>query len=220
MTASNTTRSLKKSIIILSAFPSTGGETQSFVHSACSNLPFPRTPKLWLKWKNADQHPEGDRLFSTCKYSSGKQEVGEVTLLSSPETLMWNFQLNELHLPFQVIGCVLIVDLHRAFQKRDQIHSQNETRLEQERLMGFKEKNNPWWRGGVGWIRKHKLPYVVATVEPQTPAITVGELKDLLALEPTVPIVRCDLNLRPESFDGFYYPFKQNDIEQVLLTLT
>jgi hypothetical protein len=80
----------------------------------------------------------------------------------------------------------------------------------------FKEQSRNitklWEVGGIGWIRKNQLPFVVVPVEPEgSPVLALEEVLDVLEIDPTVPIVRCSMQRG--------YTFAPEDIERVLEAL-
>ncbi len=85
----------------------------------------------------------------------------------------------------------------------------------------FKEKNRNqskiWQMGGIGWIRKNQLPFVVVAVEYQrSPNLALEEVLDVLEIDPTIPVVRCSID---EKISMGRDTFAPEDIERVLVAL-
>jgi len=61
--------------------------------------------------------------------------------------------------------------------------------------------------GGIAWVRRQGVPFVLAVTQPKSPSLSLAEMRRLLELEPRVPVISC-----PAEFD-------QEHIEQVLAAL-
>jgi hypothetical protein len=187
---------------------------------------------ICVKWHNPDQHPEGDMSFFSCEYTWLHPQKYKTTLLGIPHSLAQDFLLSDLQFPFGVAGCVLIVDLHQAFSTREDLstlkprdqYTPEQWNELQEKSPGaaewiaadFEERLNFWRMGGIAWIRKNELPFVVVFIEPEAPAIVEDEMRELLELEPHIPVISCSSELNE---DRVHISFDRKDIERVLLAL-
>lgn len=227
----------KIGILVLTQF--FGMEDESFVRTACSHDKLlPPLSDISVKWRNSDQHPEGDMSFFSCEYIWLHPKKYKLTLLGVPHSLQNDFLLSDLQFPFRVAGCVLIVDLHKAYSMKAHITHQGDSLPLEERIefqkiwereanrskelfaewviAEFRKRMNLWWMGGIAWIKMNRLPFVVVFIESKPPAMAPDEMLNLLELEPHIQVISCSFKMRDRAVAPAIAPDEElTDLDEI-----
>lgn len=229
-------------VFIHTEFP--GNEPADFIHAVYHQPPLIPRPNVNFAWKTPNVSQE--KLFYWCQYNL-HSKAENLTLFDAPRSSPWDFFLEDIEFPYKRVGCILIINLYQAFSLKVSILNQGhllplkkeiELRTEWEEkaarsmellskervVTEFKRVNqgknrNHWQRGGAGWIKKSKLPFVILAIEPDAPTVSLDEVLDALDLGREIPIVRCSLHRNLTDMKTPEYPFKSEDIERTLLAL-
>jgi hypothetical protein len=219
----------------------------NFIRTACFQPEALPLPNIQVKWRNPDQHPLEGITFFSGTYAWRQPQKYQVTLLGIPRALRSDFRPGDLQFPFPLVGCVLIVNLCRAFTIKAFIADQGEwpsveRQFELQKIWTgevtrpkdmpsdasitiiFKKIVKDMRYGAITWIKLHKLPFVVVPIELRTPAFPLpalpwGEVADLLELEPHIPVISCPLKYNYESIEQHHFSFSSEDVERVLVAL-
>jgi hypothetical protein len=184
----------KIGVLIMREFP--GGEDRAFV-TAASRQEFPAQVKV--AWRNTDP-PRKPLPFNTGKYTWLQPRRPRLQLFSIPQTAKRDFMLNELDFPVPISGCVLLVNLHTG-------HLMKAFGASWDASISFADIIKSPKSGGIAWLRRQGLPFVIATLQPKSPALSLAEMRRLFELEPEAPVIACPPEFNPEH------------IEQVLVAL-
>ena len=153
-------------------------ESEQFLKLA--NGRWRHTDFIHLDWRNDSEKRILPLLHA--KRKEKLQRPYHLDLFRFPEELYFDFLLDDLAFPLPIVGIIVSVDLSdeviwKTIRKQDAMLTKPD-------------------RGGLAWVKAQALPFVVAATHAEEAFISLDQLRNLLDLKSTVPIIAC-----PKGFD-------------------
>ena len=141
---------------------SIGVDYTEFIHVACPEQEFPT--HIYTKWRDpSGKREQGIHLLY------GKYERFNIHLFGLPQSLIRNFTVNDLEVPYEVRGFVLIIKV-RGNEPYEELRNMPDDPL----------------FSGLAWIRKHGLPFVIVILNKNRRALQPSQVQNILSLNTQV----------------------------------
>ena len=155
----------KKGLLVTDEFP-LGIPPSVFIDLVDSSKDYPSL--IFAKWVMQRERSDGVNFqFAGHKYFDGKQ----ICLYCFPPTMNRSFGLEDIVLPLETVGFVIIVDVENLLQLGHMV---------------------PEEYSALHWVKKYHLPVIIAVTHSAKIKRDVEKLAQLINFSSEMPIVWCD----------------------------